>query len=69
MNDLVREGASGVRPWIVSGTIGFLLFSNACMISPKYQSLAVPSLAMLLCQAHGYAQLGRSHHAPAQPPQ
>jgi hypothetical protein len=37
MNDLVRQRACGFRPWIVSGMISLLLFSNACMIGPKYQ--------------------------------
>ena len=43
MNDLVRQGAVRFRPWIVFGTIASLLFSNACMIGPKYQRPTSPA--------------------------
>jgi NodT family efflux transporter outer membrane factor (OMF) lipoprotein len=43
MNDLTRQGAVRLRPWLVFGTIPLLLFSNACMIGPKYQRPATPA--------------------------
>ena len=43
MNDLTRQSAGRLRPAIVFGTIGLLLFSNACMIGPKYQRPATPA--------------------------
>jgi len=43
MNDLTRQGVVRLRPWLVFGTIPLLLFSNACMIGPKYQRPAFPA--------------------------
>ena len=42
MNDPTRPGAVRLRPWFFFGTIALLLFSNACMIGPKYQRPTSP---------------------------
>ena len=46
MNDLIRNStnmSNRLRLSIVVGTAGLLLFSNACMIGPKYQRPGVPA--------------------------
>jgi NodT family efflux transporter outer membrane factor (OMF) lipoprotein len=42
MNQRSTNRSGCLRSWMVLGTAGLLLFSNACMIGPKYQRPGVP---------------------------
>src|ERR1019366_10330623 len=43
MNQRGTNWSGCLRSWMVLGTAGLLLFSNACMVGPKYQRPSVPA--------------------------